>query len=128
MSRRQELLLPSRPVLSHSADAVRAGNLLFVAGVLPVDQAGQLVGDDDIGTQAGRVFADLGAILTAGGCALGDVARLHVYVTDILDAVQVGAVQRKAFGDVRPAGAIVEVSGLAVSGARIEVDAVAVVP
>jgi 2-iminobutanoate/2-iminopropanoate deaminase len=127
MSRTYEIQLPSRPVLSHSADAVRTGDLLFVAGVLPVDQAGSLVGEGDVSTQARRVFDDLGEILAAGGCTFGDVARLSVYLTDIRDAPEAGAAQLRVIGETRPAGTLVGVSGLAVPGARIEVDAVAVV-
>jgi 2-iminobutanoate/2-iminopropanoate deaminase len=126
MSPRHEIQLASRPVLSHSADAVRSGDLLFVAGVLPVDRAGTLVGDGDVAAQARRVFADLGEILAAGGCRFGDVAKLTVYLTDILDAPQVQAAQQQAFGAARPAGALVGVTGLAVPGAKVEVDAVAV--
>ena len=124
---RHEIQLESRPVLSHSADAVRSGDLLFVAGVLPVDRAGQLVGPGDVGAQARRVFGDLGEILAAGGCAFGDVAKLTVYVTDIRDAPQVQMAQQRAFGRARAAGALIGVRGLAVAGATIEVDAVAVV-
>ena len=117
MSLRAEIQLPFRPVLSHSADAVLAGDLLFVAGVLPVDQAGRLVGEDDIRAQADRVFDDLAAIVGAGGCEVADIARLNVYLTDILEAGPVDVVQRLAFGEARPAGAVVGVTGLAVPGA-----------
>ena len=126
MSGRREIRLASRPVLSHSADAVRSGDFLFVAGVLSVDRSGALVGAGDIAGQARRVFGDLGEILAAGGCTFGDVAKLTLYVTDINDAEQVSAVQREALGDTRPAGALVGVRDLAVPGATIEVDAVAV--
>jgi 2-iminobutanoate/2-iminopropanoate deaminase len=127
MTGRHEIQLESRPVLSHSADAVRSGDLLFVAGVLPVDRAGQLVGAGDVAAQARRVFGDLGEILSAGGCTFADVAKLTVYVTDIRDAPQVQAAQQDVFGRARPAGALVGVRGLAVPRATIEVDAVAVV-
>ena len=128
MRRRDEIQLASRPVLSHSADAVRTRELLFVAGVLPVDEAGTLVGEGDVVMQARRVFHDLGEILAASGCTFGDVAKLTVYVTDIRDSPHVHGAQQQAFGKARPAGAVIGVRGLAVPGAHIEVDAVAVVP
>ena len=123
---REEIHLPARPVLSHSADAVRAGGLLFVAGILPVDAAGGLVGGDDVGAQAEHVFAELGEILAAGGCGFADVARVNVFLTDVADRPLVNPVRQRLFGEARPASTLVEVSGLAVAGARIEVDAVAV--
>ena len=75
-----------------------------------------------------RVFGDLGAILAAGGCAFGDVARLNVYVTDIRDARAGadGAAARRSAGHeppVRSSGC----AGWRCAGATIEVDAVAVV-
>ena len=58
MTVREEIRVPSRPVLSHSADAVRAGRYVFVAGILPADETGALVGGDDVVAQAESVFGD----------------------------------------------------------------------
>ena len=119
--------MPTRPVFAHSADAVRAGGLLFVAGILPADAEGALVGDDVV-AQAERVFADLGDVLGAGGCSFADVAKVSVFLTDVGDRAAINPVRQRVFGDARPASTLVEVSALAVPGARIEVDAIAVVP
>ena len=124
---REEVHLPSRPVLSHSADAVRAEGLLFVAGILPVDHSGAVVGNGVV-AQAEHVFAELDAVLAAGGCAPADVAKLTVFLTDVSDGPLVDPARRRLFGAARPAATLVQVSGLAVSGARIEVDAIAVMP
>jgi enamine deaminase RidA (YjgF/YER057c/UK114 family) len=124
VSPREEIDLASRPVLSHSADAVRAAGHLFVAGILPLDATGDLVGDDVV-EQARHVFADLGAILRAGGCDFGDVAKVTVYLTDVDDRPRINPIRQEVFGDTRPASTLVEISGLAVPGAKIEVDAVA---
>jgi 2-iminobutanoate/2-iminopropanoate deaminase len=124
---RVELRLPSRPVLSHSADAVRAGPWLFVAGVLPADGGGALVGGLDVAAQARKVFDDATAILLLGEALWADVVKLNVYLTDIDEEPVVRAVREAAVGGARPATTIVEVTGLAVPEARIEIDAVAVV-
>ena len=128
MSNREEIRVPTRPVFAHSADAVQAGGLLFVAGVLPADAAGRLVGDDDVVAQAEHVFSDLGDILAADGCSFDDVAKVNVYLTDFDDRPLVNPVRQRVFGNTRPASTLVEVSALAVPGAKIEVDCVAVVP
>jgi len=125
---REEIRVPTRPVFAHSADAVRAAGLLFVAGVLPADADGALLGGDDVVVQAECVFADLGDVLEAGGCSFRDVAKVSVYLTDVRDRAAVNPVRQRVFGDSRPASTLVEVSALAVPGARIEVDAIAVVP
>ena len=126
MSAREEIRVPSRPVLSHAADAVRAGDHVFVAGILPVDATGALVGAGDVVAQAERVFADLGEILHAAGCTYGDVAKVTVYLTDVGDRAAINPVRRQMFGDTRPASTLVEVSALVVPGAKIEVEAVAI--
>ena len=128
MTKREEIRVPSRPVLAHSADAVRAGGLLFVAGILPADAAGTLVGADDVVSQAEHVFSDLGDILLAGGCSFEDVVKVSVYLTDVDDRPLVNPVRQRVFGPTRPASTLVEVSALAIPGARIEVDCVALVP
>ncbi len=126
MSSRSEISLASRPVLSHSADAVVADGLLFVAGILPVDAGGTLVGGDDVREQARSVFSELDQILAAGGCSGTDVARINVYLTSIGDAGVLDAPLRQTCGVASVAGTVVEVSGLAIPGARIEIDAIAV--
>jgi 2-iminobutanoate/2-iminopropanoate deaminase len=115
--------------ISHYTDAVRAeGPLLFVSGVVPVDGAGRLVGGDDVVAQARQVFSNLGAVLAAGGATLADVVKVTVFLTDVDDRARINVVRQKAFGEARPASTLVEIAALAIPGARIEVEAVAVVP
>jgi enamine deaminase RidA (YjgF/YER057c/UK114 family) len=123
---RAEIQLPSRPVLSHAADAVRAGGLVFVAGILPVDADGAPVGAGDVTAQAEYVYAQLTEILDAAGCSAADLVRVTVFLTSIGDTSLVGPVHEAACDPARPAATLVEVTGLAVPWARIEIDAVAV--
>lgn len=129
MAARKELRVDglAEPI-SHYTDAVLAGGLLFVSGVVPVDGDGALVGGDDIVAQARQVFANLGAVLAAAGAGFADVAKVTLYLTDIDERPQINPVRQVAFGDVRPASTLVEVSRLAIPGARLEVDAIAVPP
>ncbi len=128
MSRR-ELRVDGLPEpISHYADAVRAGDLLFISGCVPVDSAGRLVGGDDVVAQAERVFEQIGLVLAASGAAAGDVVKVTVFLTDVDERPLVNTVRRRFFGEARPASTLVEVSRLAVPGARIEVEAVALVP
>jgi 2-iminobutanoate/2-iminopropanoate deaminase len=113
--------------LSHYTDAVRAGELLFISGVVPVDGEGRLVGGRDVVAQATAVFESLGRVLSAAGAAPGDVAKVTVFLTDVDDRARINPVRQAFFGDARPASTLVEISRLAVPGAMIEVEAVAVV-
>ena len=114
--------------ISHFTDAVRAGELLFVSGIVPVDAERQLVGGDDIVAQARAVFANMQDVLAAAGCTFADVVKVTVYLTDIDDRPLVNPVRQEVFGATRPASTLVEISALVIPGARIEVDAIALVP
>jgi reactive intermediate/imine deaminase len=128
VSEREEIRVASlaEPV-SHFTDAVRAGNLLFVSGFVPVDGEGRLVGGDDVVAQVRQVFANLGAVLAAAGATFADVVKVTVYLTDITDRARINPVRQEIFGDTRPASTLVEVSALVVPGAKVEIDAVALV-
>ena len=129
MSEREEIRVPelAEPI-SHYTDAVRAGDLLFVSGFVPVDGEGNLVGGEDVVAQARQVFANLDAVLGASGATFADVVKVTVYLTDIADRARINPVRQKIFGDIRPASTLVEVSALAVPGAKLEIEAVALIP
>jgi reactive intermediate/imine deaminase len=126
VSRREEIRVPelAQPI-SHYTDAVRAGELLFVSGCIAVDAEGRLVGGEDVVAQTRQVFANIGAVLAAAGCGMRDVVKVAVFLTDIGDRAAVDTVRREVFGDARPASTLVEVSSLVVDGARVEIEAVA---
>jgi 2-iminobutanoate/2-iminopropanoate deaminase len=129
LSEREEIRVPelAEPI-SHYTDAVRAGELLFVSGFVPVDGEGRLVGGDDVVAQARQVLANLGAVLSAAGATFADVVKVTVYLTDIADRARINPVRQEVFGDARPASTLVEVSALAVPGAKLEIEAVAFIP
>ena len=111
--------------ISHYTDAVRAGDLLFVSGFVPVDSEGRLVGGDDVVAQTRQVFANLAAVLAAAGATFADVVKVTVYLTNIEDRARINPVRQEVFRDTRPASTLVEVSALATPGAKVEIDAVA---
>ena len=129
MTGREEIRLPelAEPI-SHYTDAVRAGELLFVSGFVPVDGEGRLVGGDDVVAQARQVLSNLGVVLAAAGATFADVVKVTVYLTDIADRVRINPVRQEIFGNARPASTLVEVSALAVPGAKLEIEAVALIP
>ena len=114
--------------ISHYADAVRAGDLLFVSGCVPVDGDGNLVGGDDVVAQARRVFENIRSVLAAAGAGPRDVVKVTLFLTDVEDRPKINPVRREFFGETRPASTLVEISKLAIPGAKIEVEAVAILP
>jgi len=129
VSRRREYRVAGQAEpISHFTDAVQVGDLLFVSGVVPVDAERRLVGGDDVVAQARQVFANMRDVLAAAGCTFADVVKVTVFLTDVADRPLVNPVRQEVFGDTRPASTLVEVSGLVIPGAKIEVEAIAVVP
>jgi 2-iminobutanoate/2-iminopropanoate deaminase len=129
MAIREEIRVPELgEPLSHYTDAVRAGDLVFVSGVVPVDADGNVVGGDDVGAQARKVFENMGAVLKGAGCGFQDVVKVTVFLTDVDDRAAINPARQEVFGSARPASTLVEISRLAIPGAKIEVEAVAVVP
>jgi 2-iminobutanoate/2-iminopropanoate deaminase len=114
--------------ISHFTDAVRAGDLLFVSGIVPVDGDGRLVGGRDVVEQARQVFRNMGEVLAAAGCGFADVVKVTVFLTDVEDRPRVNPVRQEVFGATRPASTLVEVPRLAVDGAKVEIECVALVP
>jgi 2-iminobutanoate/2-iminopropanoate deaminase len=126
---REEIRVPAlAEPISHYTDAVRAGDLLFVSGCVPVDEAGRLVGAGDVVAQARQALANVRAVLAAAGAGLEDVVKVTVFLTDVGDRAAVNTVREELFGATRPASTLVEVARLAVDGARIEIEAVALLP
>jgi 2-iminobutanoate/2-iminopropanoate deaminase len=115
----------SEPI-SHYTDAVRAGGLLFVSGVVPIDGGGRLVGEGDVVEQTRQVFRNMAEVLGAAGASFADVVKVTVFLIDIGDRARINPVRQEVFGDARPASTLVEITALAVPGALVEIEAVAV--
>ena len=126
---RQEILLPElgEPI-SHYTHAVRFGDLLFISGIAPVDGSLQLIGGDDVVAQTQQVLANLGRVLSTAGLRPADVLKVNVFLTDIADRARINPARQAFFGDARPASTLVEVSGLAIPGMKVEIEAIAGYP
>ena len=123
---RRELRVPGLPEpISHYADAVQAGEVLYVSGIVPVGEDGVVVGPGDVVAQARQVFALLRRVLDAAGGGPGDVAKVTVFLLHVDDRPRINPVRQEFFGSSRPASTLVEGSGLAGPGALLEVEAVA---
>jgi 2-iminobutanoate/2-iminopropanoate deaminase len=104
--------------------ALRAGDLLFISGQIPIDPAtGQLV-QGDAAIQARRAMDNLGALLKAAGLSFDHVVRTTVFLADMNDFAVMNDVYASYFTDPRPARATVQVARLP-RDARIEIDAIA---
>src|SRR5438067_10858141 len=78
------ILLPDAPPPKGAySPAVRAGDLVFVAGQVPRDpRTGELVGDD-VAEQTRQVLRNIQGVLAAAGASLADIVAVTVYITDV---------------------------------------------
>jgi 2-iminobutanoate/2-iminopropanoate deaminase len=103
--------------------AVRAGDLLFCSGQIPLDPAsGEIVGDT-AAVQAERCMRNLQAVCEAAGTTLARAVRLTIYMTDLAAFAEVNEVYGSFFADDPPARVTVGVAQLP-KGAYVEIDAV----
>jgi 2-iminobutanoate/2-iminopropanoate deaminase len=106
------------------AQAVLAGELIFLAGQIGLDPAtGRLV-EGGTREQLVRVLDNLAAVLRAAGHGLADVVKTTVYLVDLTEMALVNEVYGRYFPVPHPARATVQVAALP-AGARVEVEAVA---
>jgi 2-iminobutanoate/2-iminopropanoate deaminase len=104
--------------------AVRAGELLFCSGQIPLDPVtGELIGDG-AGEQARRCLENLQAVCAVAGTSLQRAVRLTIYMTDLAAFGEVNEVYGTFFGVDPPARVTVGVAQLP-KGALVEIDAIA---
>ena len=107
------------------SQGVRNGNLVFIAGQLPLDATGALVGST-VTEQATQTLRNVRAILEAAGGRLDHLTQVTVYITDLAHWPEFNAAYEQFLKGVAvpPARAVVPVSGLN-KGALVEIQAIA---
>jgi enamine deaminase RidA (YjgF/YER057c/UK114 family) len=115
---------------SHVARAT-AGDLLFVAGQVPVNAAGKLVGAGDFEAQARQVYRNIGIALKSAGAGYGNIVQFTTYLVDSRDIAKLRKFReqnfKKYFTDGQyPPNTLLVVDRLASEEIRLEVAAIAV--
>ena len=107
------------------SQAVRAGNIVYFSGQIPLDPRTGAVVDGDVTAQTRRVFDNLVAVAAAAGGSLAQFVRVGIYVTDLKNFAAVNAVMAEYFQAPYPARATIEVSALP-KAVQVEIDAIMV--
>ncbi|MDH4101857.1 MAG: Rid family detoxifying hydrolase [Thermoleophilia bacterium] len=104
--------------------AIRMGDLVFVAGQLGISlETGELAGPG-VSEQTEQIMANMDAILEAAGSALDKLVKTTVFLMDLGDFGGMNEVYGRHVGDRAPARSTVQISGLP-SGALVEIEAIA---
>ena|SRR5437868_1631110 len=104
----------------------KAGNLVFVAGMLALDADGQIVGRGDITAQTRQVLENVKAVVEAGGGRMSDITKTTVYITDMANFAAMNEIYKTYFPSDPPARATVK-ADLVNKDFLVEIDAIAVV-
>jgi len=122
---KQAISSPNAPkAIGPYSPAIRAGQLLFVSGQVPLDPAtGQMV-EGGIADQTRRVLDNIGALLKAGDRSFADVVRTTIFLADMNDFGAVNEIYGQYFSEPYPARATVQVARLP-KDARVEIDVIA---
>jgi 2-iminobutanoate/2-iminopropanoate deaminase len=107
--------------------AIRAGNLLFISGQVPVNPATGTVTGTDIRAQTEQVMRNIGALLKSAGAGFEHVVRMTVFLSDLNEFAEMNTCYAEFAADPPPARTTVQVARLP-RDVKIEIDAIAVIP
>jgi len=128
-----EFLQPKNwlPPKGYSNGVVAEGRQVFVAGQIGWSARGELVSDDFV-AQAERALANIVQVLAEAGGEPRHLTRLTWFVTDkpayVARQKEIGEAYRRVIGRHFPAMSLIVVAGLLEPGAKVEIEATAVIP
>ncbi|MDQ6931774.1 MAG: RidA family protein [Candidatus Eremiobacteraeota bacterium] len=115
----------------YSNGILAQGRQVFVAGQIGWNARAELV-SDDFAQQTRQALENVIAVLREAGAAPEHIVRMTWYITDRREysrcKAAVGAAYREIMGGHYPAMTLIEVSGLLEDGAKVEIEATAIVP
>lgn len=115
----------------YSAGIITEGRIVFVSGQIGWDASGRIAGGD-LAAQVRQALSNVVAILAEAGAGPEHVARMTWFITDkaeyLAQQKAIGAAYREVMGGTYPAMSVVAVAGLLEDGARVEIEATAVIP
>lgn len=122
----KEIILPAgTPApLAPYVPATKADHIVYVSGILPLDEHNNVVHVGDAAAQTRHVLETIQGIVSHAGGTLKDITFNHIFLRDWSDYAAINAVYAEFFPDERPARYCVQV-GLVKPEALIEIASVA---
>ncbi|BCS30403.1 uncharacterized protein APUU_80706S [Aspergillus puulaauensis] len=108
------------------SQATVVGNIVFCSGQLGVDPKTEKIVEGSVKDRSRQIIANLGAVLTASGSSLADVAKVNVFLADMKDFKDMNDAYMEGFPVPRPARTCVAVKTLPM-GSDVEMECSAVV-
>ena len=122
---RQAVSTPAAPAaIGPYSQAIKAGNLLFLSGQIPLDPATGTIVEGGIAAETRQVFHNIGEILKAAGVSFDAIVSATVYVADMNDFGKVNEIYATYFTSPAPARATVQVARLP-RDCRVEIQVIA---
>ena len=107
------------------SQAIKAGNLLFVSGQVPLVPETMEVVEGDVQAQTAQSLKNLKAILAESGADFSNVVKTTVFIKDMNEFGAINEVYAEYFGENKPARACVEVARLP-KDVKVEIELIAV--
>ena len=93
----------SAPPLAPYSPGVRAGDTVYISGILAMDTAGRIVGEGDVRAQTRCIIEAIKSVVEAAGGALSDVAFNQIFLADLGDYAAMNEIYKEYFGTNSPA-------------------------
>lgn len=106
---------------------VKGGRLVVIAGQVPWDADGKLVGPGDLAAQTRQVFENLENMLTAAGGTFADVVKLMIFLKNREDFLVFKDIRAEYLNPPYPPTTLLVVKDLAREEWMLEVEVWAVV-
>lgn len=106
---------------------VKAGNTVYIAGMVAQDENGNVIGEGDAEAQTRQIWHNIGVAVQAAGGSLADIVKTTTYVTGIEHGAAVRRVRGELFPENPPTSTLLVVSELANPAYVVEIESIAVI-
>lgn len=119
------------PPKGYANGVAAAGRQVYIAGQIGWNKDAKLVSDDFV-AQVEQALSNIVQVLAEAGGEARHIVRINWYITDkaayVARQAEIGAAYRRVIGRHFPAMTLLVVAGLLEEGAKVEIEATAVVP
>lgn len=114
------------PAAKTWSNCMAVGDHVFISGMTAHDLEGNVVGGDDMYSQARQSFDKIQALMEAAGGVMDDIVKMTIFVTDISARKEVWRAREHYFAGDFPSCSLIGISALATPELRVEIEAMAI--